>query len=293
MRIWRCAVIAVLLAGNALAKPVPPAKLLTPSGKWAIEYAKDMCALNRKFGSGADEVLLAIKPAPNGDQARIMILRKGRSTDVRTGKAGVRFSDGSVPTYAVASSGWVKGMVLTAVDMPRSALAPLIAGGRVSIRFGPGLNHEFAPTGMAAAMQALASCERDLLKSWGMSEAEQDAIAEMPKVEYKGLFTANDYPSKMIDNGIQGSVGALLSISATGAVTACRAIETSRAVELDEVTCAILRRRAKFAPAIDKSGKAVPAVTYFRVVWMLDGGSGADYSNSASGPPSPPMSAAH
>ena len=65
MRIWRCAVIAVLLAGNALAKPVPPAKLLTPSGKWAIEYAKDMCALNRKFGSGADEVLLAIKPAPN------------------------------------------------------------------------------------------------------------------------------------------------------------------------------------------------------------------------------------
>ena len=74
MRISVCAVIAVLLASNALARPVPPPKLLTPSGKWAIEYAMDMCALNRKFGSGADEMLLAIKPAPNSDQARIMVL---------------------------------------------------------------------------------------------------------------------------------------------------------------------------------------------------------------------------
>lgn len=292
MRLWGCAAIALLLASNALAKPGPAPKLLTPSGKWAIEYAKDMCALNRKFGTGANEFLLAIKPAPNGDQVRIMVLRKGRSSDIRKGKAGVRFSDGSIPTYAVATSGWVNGMVLTALDLPRSSLAPLVAGGRVSIRFGPGLNHEFAPTGMAAAMTALAKCERDLIKSWGMSEAQQDAIAEMPKVENKGLFTDDDYPNNLIMKEIQGSVGALLSISATGVVTACRAIESSRAVELDEVTCAILSSRAKFTPAIDKSGKAVPAVTYFRVMWILEGGSSSDYSYTNTGPPSPSMSTA-
>lgn len=286
-------VALVLLAGNAAAGPAPLPKLLTPSGKWAVEYGKDMCALNRAFGTGADAMVLAIKPAPNTDQARILVLRKGRSTNIRTGKAGIRFSDGTVPSYAMASSGWVKGMILTAVDLPRSSLAPLIAGGKVSIRFGPGLNHEFAPTGMLAAMQALEKCERDLLKGWGMSEAAQDAIVEMPKGEYERLFKDDDYPDKLVEKGVQGSVGALLTIDANGAVTACRAIESSRTVELDELTCTIFRKRAKYVPAIDKSGKAVPAMTYFRVNWMIDGGSRSDYSMSSGAPPTPPTTTAY
>ena len=286
------AVAVLLLASNAPAKPTPAAKLLVPSGKWAVEYAKEMCVLNRKFGSGADEMLLAIKPAPNSDQARIMVLRNGRSTDIRTGRAGVRFSDGSAPAYALASSGWNDGKVLTAIDLPRSSLAPLIAGGRISIRFGPGLNHEFAPTGMAAAMQALATCERDLLKGWGMSEAAQDAMADMPKGDANGLFKSDDYPDKLIEKGIQGSVGALLTVDATGAVAACRAIESSRTVELDVLTCAIIRKRAKYSPAIDKSGKAVPAMIYYRVQWMIEGGRRADYSMATDVPPPPPVSTA-
>lgn len=282
MRVSGFAVAAVLLpASISAAKPAPPAKLLTPSGKWAVEYARDMCVLNRKFGSGADEVLLAIKPAPNSDQARVMLLRKASKSNIRVGTATVRFSDGSIPSYAMASSGWASGMSLTAIDLPRTSLAPLIAGGKISIQFGPGLNHEFAPTGMVAAMQALAKCERDLLKGWGMTEAAQDAIATMPKVEYRNLFKVEDYPSKMIEKGIQGSVGALLTIDPNGSVSACRAIETSRTVELDDLTCAIFRKRAHYAPAIDKSGKAVPALTYLRVNWMLADGGGGSYGTSS------------
>lgn len=275
------AVAVLLLASNAPAKPTPAAKLLVPSGKWAVEYAKEMCVLNRKFGSGADEMLLAIKPAPNSDQARIMVLRKASKSNIRTGTATVRYSDGSIPSYAMASSGWANGMVLTAIDLPRSSLAPLVAGGKIAIRFGPGLNHEFAPTAMAAAMQALAKCERDLLKGWGMTEAAQDAIATMPKVDYTKLFTNRDYPDKLVEKGIQGSVGALLTIDSNGAVSACRAIESSRTVELDELTCAIFLKRARYEPAIDKSGKAVPALSYYRVNWMIDDGGGASYETSS------------
>ena len=275
------AVAVLILASNAPAKPTPAAKLLVPSGKWAVEYAKEMCVLNRKFGSGADEMLLAIKPAPNSDQARIMVLRKASRSNSRTGTATVRYSDGSIPSYAMASSGWANGMSLTAIDVPRTSLAPLVAGGKIAIRFGLGLNHEFAPTAMAAAMQALAKCERDLLKGWGMTEAAQDAIATMPKVDYTKLFTSRDYPSKLVEKGIQGSVGALLTIDATGAVSACRAIESSRTVELDELTCAIFLKRARYGPAIDKTGKAVPALSYYRVNWMIDDGGGASYETSS------------
>lgn len=272
---------ALLLTSSASAKPASPAKLLTPSGKWAVEYAKDMCVLNRSFGSGSDEILLAIKPAPNSDQARIMLVRKASKSNLRTGTATVRYSDGSIPSYAMASSGWANGMVLTAIDLPRSSLAPLVAGGKIAIRFGPGLNHEFAPTAMAAAMQALAKCERDLLKGWGMTEAAQDAIATMPKVDYAKLFMSQDYPSKLVERGIQGSVGALLTIESDGAVSACRAIESSRTIELDELTCAIFVKRARYAPALDKSGKAVAALSYYRVNWMLEGSGGASYETSS------------
>lgn len=282
MRVSEFAVAAaLLLTSSASAKPAPPAKLLTPSGKWAVEYAKDMCVLNRTFGSGSDEILLAIKPAPNSDQARIMLVRKASKNNLRTGTATVRFSDGSIPSYAMASSGWANGMVLTAIDLPRSSLAPLVAGGKIAIRFGPGLNHEFAPTAMAAAMQALAKCERDLLKGWGMSEAAQDAIATMPKVDYAKLFMTRDYPSKLVERGIQGSVGALLTIGSDGAVSACRAIESSRTIELDELTCAIFVKRARYAPALDKSGKAVAALSYYRVNWMLGDSGGASYETSS------------
>lgn len=284
-------IAALLLTGEALAKLASPAIPLTPSGKWAVEYAKDMCVLNRPFGTGADEMLFAIKPAPNSDQARIMVLWKAARNKVRTGTATVRYSDGSIPSYAMASSGWANGMVLTAIDLPRSSLAPLIAGGKIAIRFGPGLNHEFAPTAMASAIQALAKCERDLLKGWGMTEAAQDALVTMPKVDYGKLFTSRDYPSKLIDRGIQGSVGALLTIGADGAVSACRAIESSRTIELDEVTCAIFLKRARYQPATDKSGKAVPALSYYRVNWMIEG-SGGGYETS-SAPMSPPTSTAY
>ena len=50
-----------LLASNAIAKPAPPAKLLAPSGKWAVEYAKEMCVLNRAFGSGTDDIFALLR----------------------------------------------------------------------------------------------------------------------------------------------------------------------------------------------------------------------------------------
>lgn len=281
-------VVAALGVQPLFAKALPPPTLLTPSGKWAVEYAKDMCALNRSFGTGADQMVLAIKPAPNSDQARIMVLRKAPEDQIRRGTADVKFSDGSAPAYAMASSGWANGMSLTAIDLPRSSLKPLMEGGTISIRFGRGLNHVFAPTGMAAAMAALGKCERDLLKGWGMSEAAQDAIVQLPTIKYQGLFNSNDYPTKLVDAGVQGSVGALLSVDANGSVSDCRVIEKSRSEVLDKATCSIFEKRAHYRPAIDKSGKPVPALTYFRVNWMIDTG-GVPDSVTKSAPPPPPM----
>ena len=270
---FRTAILATMMSAAwpaIAAKPTPPpATLLAPSGKWTIEYAKDMCVLTRAFGTGSDAILFALKPAPNSDQARIMLIRKTPTQSPHVGTAIVRLSDGSVPSYAQAKSSWAKGVSLTAIDLPRSSLDPLIAGGTITIRFGGKINATFAPTGMAAAVKQLGACERDLLTGWGMTVEAQDAIAQLPRLDLRPLFRNDDYPNNLLNAGVQGSVGALMRVDATGAVDDCKAIEQSGTAQLDDVTCQILRKRAKYQPAIDRLGKPVPALIFYRINWMI------------------------
>ncbi len=126
-----------------------------------------------------------------------------------------------------------------------------------------------------------------------MDEAAQDAIAKPPTMEAAGVFKSDDYPDKLVEQGVQGSVGALLTIDASGAVTDCRAIEPSGAPELDAVTCNIFKTRAKYRPAVDHSGKPVPALTYYRVNWILVDDWGFNASTTNSVPPATAMTPVH
>jgi hypothetical protein len=281
-------------AGPLVAKGPPPAPTpIAPSGKWSIEYGKDMCVLSRTFGSGKDQLMFALKPAPNSDQMRLLLLHKTGLETPHAGNAWVRLSDGSSPKYAQARSQWAKGLSLTAIDLPRSSLDPLVAGGTITIAFGPKINYTIAPTAMAAAVKALGACERDLLKNWGMDEAAQDALARPPAGGAAGLFKSDDYPDKLVEQGVQGSVGALLTVDAAGTVSDCRAIEPSGTPELDTVTCTIFKTRAKYRPAVDRSGKAVPALTYYRVNWVIADDWGFNVSPTNAVPPATMMNPVH
>ena len=49
----------------------------------------------------------------------------------------------------------------------------------------------------------------------------------------------------------------------------CKVAESSGSELLDEVTCRVLTRRARFTPAMDRQGKAVPSLSFTRVTWSL------------------------
>jgi protein TonB len=89
--------------------------------------------------------------------------------------------------------------------------------------------------------------------------------------EMRTLFSADDYPAEAQVRGEEGTVRAKLDIDTRGRVSKCSIIQSSGHASLDEATCQILRRRARFTPARDVDGKAVPdSVTTPPVVWRLE-----------------------
>jgi protein TonB len=90
------------------------------------------------------------------------------------------------------------------------------------------------------------------------------------KGELRTIFTADDYPVEAQIRGEEGTVQAELTIDQRGRVIGCSVLRSSGYPSLDNATCSILRRRARFTPARDASGDAVPAkLTTPPVTWRL------------------------
>ncbi|WP_426267922.1 energy transducer TonB [Sphingomonas sp. LHG3443-2] len=82
-------------------------------------------------------------------------------------------------------------------------------------------------------------------------------------------LSPDDYPREAIRNEEQGFVAYRLSIDADGSVSACAVEASSGSASLDVATCRILSERARFTPARDRRGRAVPDSVSGRVRWAL------------------------
>ena len=82
-------------------------------------------------------------------------------------------------------------------------------------------------------------------------------------------FSTDDYPPTAAARGAQGTTGFRLSIGADGAVTGCTITQSAGDAALDAATCAILLGRARYQPARDAAGRAVPGKDNGRVTWRL------------------------
>jgi len=78
-----------------------------------------------------------------------------------------------------------------------------------------------------------------------------------------------DYPQSAIRNEEQGTTGFRLDIGPDGRVTNCTITASSGSAALDDATCSILRRRARFQPATDDQGHATADSTSGRIRWVL------------------------
>lgn len=100
--------------------------------------------------------------------------------------------------------------------------------------------------------------------------AQAAAVPPSPPPPPRPIFTNADYPPEAVRNRWEGTVVADLTISVEGVPTACRIVKSSGHKVLDDATCDLIIRRARFVPAKDSGGN--PKSDTFRtppIVWRL------------------------
>ena len=85
-----------------------------------------------------------------------------------------------------------------------------------------------------------------------------------------GLISSDDYPPAALRNEEQGTVRVRLTIDTSGRVTGCSVTQSSGSSSLDQTTCRLLQRRARFTPARDNQGQPIgDTVTSPPIRWQI------------------------
>lgn len=90
-----------------------------------------------------------------------------------------------------------------------------------------------------------------------------------PRANLNGLITADDYPSRARRNGDEGTVRVRLTVGTNGRVTDCNVVSSSGSSDLDNQTCRLMQRRARFNPATDDTGAKVVGTHTQSFRWQL------------------------
>ncbi len=79
-----------------------------------------------------------------------------------------------------------------------------------------------------------------------------------------------NYPSRAVRSGTEGTVGVSVRIDAEGKVSACSVSSSSGSDVLDQAACDGMQRYARFDPALDDAGNPTSSSWSTRIVYKLN-----------------------
>ncbi len=122
-----------------------------------------------------------------------------------------------------------------------------------------------------AALAALQVCHDDLLKSWGVDVAlARAAKVRVAPIGNPGRWATNsDYPRAAQRADKEGTVVFQVEVAPDGSINKCVVVKSSLVPELDEISCRLIKQRAKFAPARDENDKPILGYYVNRIRWQL------------------------
>lgn len=258
-------------AGAAAPKAIP----LASTGRWSVDYADNMCTLSHDFGTATDKITVAFRPWPMGTSTEIVLIQPGPQPDaaIRQGKASVMLGpDGKpIPANYVMYRLPKRGIRLTTISVAQDALSALGDAPSVTLSLRGEQPVAVAPVNTRAALDALVTCQDDLVRGWGLDPNERLTIGTPAKslVDESVWFQTEDYPSSALLANKEGTVSLLWNIGVDGKVTGCRPVKKSGEQILDEAACAIMMKRGRYRPALDKTGAPMASHGARRVDWRL------------------------
>jgi len=94
-------------------------------------------------------------------------------------------------------------------------------------------------------------------------------VAAAPRNDPSRWIVERDYKSSWIRREWTGIARFSLDVSATGRVTNCTITRSTGHAALDQATCSLITKRARFEPALDTSGGPTNGVFTSSVRWKL------------------------
>lgn len=290
--------LAIAIAQAAAPPPVPPVTR-APTSAWRLDRAP-LCTIARDYDRPGEPMTIGWQRLPGLPTAIRMLVFYGASGGER---AAPHYSPPARPNNVSVSindqpvesgAGWYLTDNIREIVVPllltRSSIDPLLVAqpkpvaGKVPGKPSNGPPLTVAIDGYApftlryddfdAAFARLEACNAAAEADLGIGKDENAAIAEpaKPLTDPGGWITDLDYPAVARREDVQGRTWVLMRIATDGSVDDCRLVLTSGNDALDEATCRTLRKRARFAPAMDSRRQPVVSHKLQTVNWTL-----ADY----------------
>jgi TonB family protein len=286
------ATIALALTVPQVAAATKSPVVLPKASKWEMRYDDDSCTLAARFGTDKNGVLLVFNRYDPGDGFDLRLygqalryggglrmpieLAFGLQSPQRFEAVAATASDSTkTPTALISGArldGWTfpKGQYDPALRPP--AVTPGQEAAITSITFKrPGAAPVQLQTGsMAPPMKAMRTCTDDLLRHWGFDPAVQGALTRraQPTGNPGNWLRSSDYPSGALWNGENGLVRFRLDVEPDGSVSNCRILFRTNPDSFADLSCKLLRERAKFSPALDSGGKPVKSYYLSQIRWQ-------------------------
>ncbi|HEY0596635.1 energy transducer TonB [Sphingopyxis sp.] len=90
-----------------------------------------------------------------------------------------------------------------------------------------------------------------------------------PDMAMNGILPADHYPAAARDAREEGIVRMAVDVDVAGRVTGCSVTESSLSTSLDTASCALMRDKGKFEPALDGAGKPAKGMAPVKFTWLL------------------------
>jgi len=262
--------VAFLLTAAVTSAPLPP------TSKWQVNFDEGQCLAQRSYGTPDHPLTLALKAPASGDVIQLAIAGdKGGTSEAEQVGGTVGWNSARAHKVSVLQFKAVdarRRMYL--VNLPKAEVAEAAASSatQLHVDLGPRAQYSFALANLPNVMKVMDQCVQDLRTYWNYVEGE---AATSPKLRFRAsaslpsLFSPADYPRVAVQNYQTGQVEVVLLIRPDGRVADCTLTATSGVASLDSQTCAIIRERARYKPALGLDGKPARDVDHARIRWKM------------------------
>ena len=282
-RFASCAAMAGLLTAPLPAAAQAGAAAFKPTGQWALDYGDDYCRLARTFSDGKDELALAIERIEPSPSARLILVsnaikpfrsaheigwhftpsdpvRKARYTHSTTADGKQYYNLGAfmLTSFAPPAPGKPPAPPPPFDRSKEQAAAKTLTGFVLDSGLDTPVQVETGD--LSAPIAALQACADDLAKSWGLDPAklQTETSAAIPEKGGSGWL-----PQGTVAFGDFGKLDGdanqvRLMVDATGKATSCAIHWPTLDAATNDKICKAALANARFAPAKDASGQAMP-----------------------------------